>query len=194
MVHEVDRLLKAYERGALTRRQLLAGIVASATAAAGIEASSGAGEAGQASQISPLAGRVRSINHINMQVSSIQRSVEFYQKLGLPTPRPIVPPPGEATYGLDLTDGSLLSLIQIRDQEQVGTIDHFCLGIDNLRLKEDGDALRSLGLEVSNSGGAFENFDFLFVQDPDGVRIQISDTEQRWDCPAGIGKPSCSPI
>ena len=71
MFDTLDQLITAYDRGAFTRRQLL-----SALAVLGLGTTSVS--AGQ--QPSPGSSVAR-INHINLRVSNVQRSVEFYEQL-----------------------------------------------------------------------------------------------------------------
>ena len=176
-------LLTAYEKGKLTRRQLLASlVVASTTLSAQVSSS-------------PLRGRARNINHINVRVSNLPRSAAFYAKLGLPsTLRPIIPPIGQAAYALDFQDGSLLSLIQTPESDRVGTIDHFCIGLDNFDRQRDTEAIRAAGIDVPAAPLDAPESEWLFVRDPDGVSVQISDAKQIYECPAGIGNPPCAPV
>ena len=71
MSKSVDQLLTTYERGACTRRQLL-----SALAAIGI-----GGTALSAGQQSRPGSSVARINHVNLRVSDLARSVKFYENL-----------------------------------------------------------------------------------------------------------------
>lgn len=178
-----DHLLTAYEKGKLTRRQLLAALVMTSTAVSAQQSSS------------PLSGRARNINHINVRVSNLPRSAAFYAKLGLPTTlRPIIPPIGQAAYALDFQDGSLLSLIQTPETERVGTIDHFCIGLDDFDRQRDAEAIRASGIDVPDSPLDAPESEWFFVRDPDGTSVQISDAKQIYACPSGIGNPPCAPV
>lgn len=178
---DVDELLSAYERGRMTRRQLLASLVIAGSARAA---------AAQAPATSPLAGRASRVQHVNLFVSNIRRSAEFYQKLGLSgTPRPMYPRPGEAAYALDFTNGSFLSLIQTSDKERLGRVDHFCVGIDNFNIEKDTAALRNMGINPTTA-----EFELLHMTDPDGIGVQMTDAKNNLDCPRGIGYAPCSPM
>ena len=93
----MDQLLTAYEKGKLTRRQLLSALVLAGTSMS----------AAAQQTASPLQGRASMFHHVNIFVSNLPRSAAFYQKLGLPpTLRPIYPAPGGAAYALDFNNGS----------------------------------------------------------------------------------------
>ena len=69
---ELDRLVELYDRGALSRRQLLAAVlalVADATAVNATVARPGA------------LRRARTLNHVTLSVADLQRSRAFYERL-----------------------------------------------------------------------------------------------------------------
>ena len=168
MENEVDRLLTTYERGHLTRRELLAALAAVSI--------SGPSLAGQSRQASVL--RASNFNHLSVNVSDLRRSAEFYQKLfGLGPALRSLTPPGSNTYGLDF-NGQLLSLRL--SKERLGEISHFCFGVDNFDAKRDGAALRASGLarDVRES----PEWGWLTLRDPDGVSVQVADTKLTAEC------------
>ena len=179
---EMDKLVTSYEKGKLTRRQLLSALVL----AAGTSVSATAQQT-----VSPLQGRASMFHHVNIFVANLPRSAAFYQKLGLPsTLRPIYPAPGGAAYGLDFNNGSFLSLIQTTDPERVGTIDHFSIGIDNFDYQNDTAAIKAQGITPSE----VDRIELLHMTDPDGSGGQMADTNNIIDCPRGIGMPPCEPV
>ena len=178
---DMDQLLTSYEKGTLTRRELL-----SALALVGTSMSASAQPT-----VSPLQGRASMFHHVNIFVSNLPRSAAFYQKLGLPsTLRPIYPAPGGAAYGLDFNNGSFLSLIQTADPERVGTIDHFSIGIDNFDYERDTAAIKAAGITPAE----VDRIELLHMTDPDGIAVQMTDTTNTIDCPRGIGMPPCEPV
>src|SRR5262245_6088785 len=66
MTNTISRLLEAYEKGKMSRRQLVQGL---ALLAAGSSAAQAAGFQGN------------SVNHISLQVSNLQKSTDFYQRV-----------------------------------------------------------------------------------------------------------------
>jgi catechol 2,3-dioxygenase-like lactoylglutathione lyase family enzyme len=164
MVNEIDGLLKQYESGSLSRRQLLARLVGVSTAAALSTTSSSAQER------TVLRGRAKMVNHISVYCSDLKRSSAFYEKLGLATPRPI---PG--ALAADFVDPAYVSLRIPSNKADVGKIDHFCIGYDKFDLKRDGDALRAAGVQGEPTKADWG--EMFWVHDPDGVSIQLLDAK-----------------
>jgi catechol 2,3-dioxygenase-like lactoylglutathione lyase family enzyme len=154
MTNQVDALVTAYDRGVLTRRQLLAALAALAGPA---------GAAAQPAGASVTKGRL--LHHVNVQVSDVARSEAFYRTLFGLAPSRVVQ--GPDNHGLDLPGGGIIIL---QRSNTPGRIDHFCIGVENW----DADRLRAsakaAGLERVQ-GAAADNF---FVADPDGLRVQLS--------------------
>ena len=155
-----DTLLKQYEDGKLTRRQVLGAFTAMALPA-GARAQTGG-------------VRARTLHHVNVGVADLDRSEAFYRNLlGLPARRYIV---GDA-YALDFPDGGLISLCPVEGgncsltagSAVAGEIDHFGVGIEDF----DGDrvarTLEDAGFEGVRGGGGS-----VLVPDPDGLVVQLS--------------------
>ena len=129
-----DNLLRQYEDGKLTRRQVLGAITALA-----VPARAGA---------QPGRFRARSLHHVNVGVTDVAQSEAFYRSLlGVPGRRYTV---GDA-YALDFPDGGLISLCPTQGGNcsltaaaaLPGQIDHFGVGIENFdaeRVASDLDA------------------------------------------------------
>src|SRR6185436_15514680 len=123
----IDGLVRSFEGGQLTRRELVAAIAALV-----------AGSAGVASAQSPAVAQGRSINHVSMAVADVEKSAVFYSKLlGLKE----VSRPGNGGINLGLGT-SFLGLYKIQEP---GRVHHVCIGVDDYdperiaaRLKEQG--------------------------------------------------------
>ena len=150
MIPEMDTLLANYEHGLLSRRELL-GALAVVAAPAGRQAADGV-----------LQGR--NLNHVNLQVADVDRSVEFYRTLFSLPPKRAVP---NRPFVVDLDDGSFLSL---QASDRPGRIDHFDVGVDDFSPEPVATALRRSGLDR----GLITGPDFVIVDDPDSIRVQIS--------------------
>ena len=149
----MDTLLARYEQGELTRRQLLQGL---AVVAAPVKRQASSGVL-----------RGRNINHVNLRVADVDRSVDFYRHLfSLPRRRLI---PGRPDV-VDLPNGNFIALGR---SDQPGTVDHFDIGVEDFDPGPTGEALRAGGIDE----GLVVGPDFVFVTDPDGVRVQISTPE-----------------
>jgi catechol 2,3-dioxygenase-like lactoylglutathione lyase family enzyme len=150
---DIEALLTQYERGELSRRQLL-------QALAVIAAASPAG-----AQTSNNLMKGRNLHHVNVRVSDVARSEAFYRRLfSLSASRRVQ---GPDNHGLDLPGGGLIILQRANDP---GRIDHLCVGVDDFNADRFRSAVRSAGIgEVQ--GDAKDNFSVI---DPDGLRVQIS--------------------
>ena len=153
MTENIEALVAQYDRGELSRRQLLqalAVITAGSTAPA---------------QTSNNLMKGRNLHHVNVRVSDVARSETFYRRLfGLPASRRVQ---GPDNHGLDLPGGGLIILQRANDP---GRIDHLCVGVEGFNADRLRTAVRSARIgEVQ--GEAADNFS---VTDPDGLRVQIS--------------------
>ena len=150
MTQVLDALLATYEQGALTRRELLQAL---AVVAAPVKRQTADGVL-----------RGRNINHVNLQVADLDRSVDFYRRLFSLPPRRAIP---NRPFVVDLPDGSFLSLAV---SDQPGVIDHYDVGVDDFEPEPVAATLRRAGLDQDLRVGP----DFVMVDDPDGIRVQIS--------------------
>ena len=174
MQTSIDQLVAEYETARLTRRELLFALTLAGTSTALTGRSMSA-------QTRPQALRARSIKNVSIGVSDVQRSAAFYQQLfDLPAVRTMLSSGNEA-YGLDF-NGRFISL---QPQSDPGLITHFSIGVDNFRPGREGEALRAAGFEVTDSSD-----DYVFVRDPDGVSVQITDTNYTAACAACTPPPA----
>lgn len=171
MVSFIEDLLTSYERGVVSRKEVVRAL-ALAVMPAGMT---------PRARRSPVRGMPRSqsqsgvlrginLNHVNLQVADLDRSVDFYRRLFSLPPRREVP---GRPFTLDLADG--LSFLSLPEREPVGVIDHFCVGVENFEPERVGNALRDAGLDRDLQVAV----DSVSVSDPDGIQVQISTPE--WD-------------
>ena len=158
MVHEVDSLIAGYERGTLSRRDLVGALVSLAAVGA---------LPGRAAAQRP-APRGVSLNHVSLAVSDVARAQRFYeQTLGLTEV-------SRQSNGVNLGLGdSFLGLYDI--PASVGSIHHFCVGVAGYEIARTADELRALGIEPRIRQDRPE----LYFADPDGVTVQLSEPEYR---------------
>lgn len=201
MSRDIDRIFDAYEKGTLSRRDVLAAIASfvalGSTAACASPDSPSAPETSEPSETSEAPdyshlvtrrergdGRAH-LNHVNLRVADIDRSHAFYAHffgLGIVT---------TPTYNaLDCGGGTFLSLqtkkdIDLEDfrtapgavewartpNEPAGILEHFCLEVDDFDLEKTSAELRDAGHEV------IETYGNLLTSDPDGILVQVVDSE-----------------
>jgi catechol 2,3-dioxygenase-like lactoylglutathione lyase family enzyme len=144
-------LVSRFERGALTRRELIGAIALL----------SGAGAAAPASAATLKSA---SINHVSVLVTDMQRSLDFYGRV----------------FGLTLVNEDKANkiarlgangkvLVSLRIEPPPGVIDHFAIGVEGFNREAVTADLKGFGLTPA------DNIQFGFhVKDPDGAVVQIT--------------------
>lgn len=152
MIDRLDSLLSSYERGSLSRRQLLGALAVLATP--GVASAQPAGVVNG-----------RNLHHVNVQVADVARSEAFYRKVFGFKPTRVIQ--GQDAHGFDLPGGGMIS---IQKGAQPGRLDHFCVGVEGFNAQAMVAALKDAGIDSARAAGA----DSLFLRDPDGVNVQVS--------------------
>ena len=148
----ISDLLKHFERGALTRRELIGGL-ALLTAA---------GHSASAAEAQQTGLKATTINHISIQVSDLPRSVAFYQNVFSLS----VVSQDEANEIVRL--GTTGTLISLHHKSPTGLVDHFAIGVSSFDMESATRDLRAHGLTPE------QNLDAGFhVKDPEGISVQI---------------------
>lgn len=151
MERVIEKLIAGYDNGALSRRALV-GALAALTVTNGSASGAAAGF------------ETSGINHVNIAVSDVQRSVEFYRRVFRV---PVITPnqPGGVVQ-VAVGKGQHIS-IQRSDARR--GIDHFAIGIDRFNKDSVIADLRARGATPTEIGTAG-----LHVIDPDGINVQLS--------------------
>ena len=151
----IRELIDRFERGALTRRELIqalsAFVAAAATSSSAVAQSTGLQATGM-------------INHTSVLVTDLQRSAEFYRRIfGLV---PVSEDKPNRILRLGVGGGG--TLVSLRQQNPPGLIDHFAISVQNFNRDAVTALLRQHGLEPA------QNVEFGFhIKDPDGAVVQI---------------------
>ena len=148
----ISSLVNRFERGALTRRELVQGlaVLAAANGAASVAQGQDAGIKGA------------KIDHVSIQVSDLPRSIAFYQKMfGL-----TVVSEDKPNEIVRLGAGKVL--VSLHHKSPTGLVDHFAIGVEKFN-KE------SVTRELKERGASPEdNLDAGFhIKDPEGISVQI---------------------
>jgi catechol 2,3-dioxygenase-like lactoylglutathione lyase family enzyme len=151
MEHVVSDLVGRFERGRLSRRELVHALAMLAAAGTATPASA-----------APL--RSGSINHVSVLVSDMTRSIDFYNRV----------------FGLSLQNEDKANkisrlgisgkvLVSLRVEPPPGLVDHFAIGVEGFNREAVTKELQGMGLTPR------ENLQFGFhVKDPDGANVQIT--------------------
>ncbi|MGH9254999.1 MAG: VOC family protein [Vicinamibacterales bacterium] len=148
----IDDLMCRFERGALTRRQLIQGLatLVGATAASRVDAA----------QAGSLRGT--GIDHVSILVNDMQRSASFYQSVFGMTQV------SEDRPNQILRLGMKQAIVSLRHEGPSGVVDHFAISVENFNRDAVTAQLKQHGLTPQ------QNVQFGFhIKDPDGVVVQI---------------------
>lgn len=145
----INGLIGQYEKGALSRRELVGTLAALSVAGS----SAFAAEAGFQS-----AG----INHVSITASDLQRSVDFYSRVFNLTRQPRN---AENLVQLNVGTNAHLSLRQGANPR----FDHFAIGIQNFNKDRVMADLKARGATPIDGGAGAG----LHVADPDGLLVQL---------------------
>lgn len=154
MSHEIDSLVDRYDRGEINRRQLLAGIAALAALPTTAVA--------QQPESSQPAFEAKSLNHVTLSVTNVQKSKQFYSSiLGVD-----VVSTQKNGINLGLGDDSFLGLYAIKEPPR---INHFCVGLDEYRVQAAAERLKQFGVNPRVRKDKPE----VYFEDPDGITVQL---------------------
>ncbi len=146
----ISNLLNRFERGVLTRRELVEGLTV--LAAAG----------GAAAQAQPSSLKAAKIDHVSIQVTDLPRAVAFYQKVfGLKVV-------GEDKPNEIVRLGVGRALVSLHHKSPTGIVDHFAIGVEGFNREAVTQQLKEFGLTPS------DNLDAGYhIVDPEGMNVQI---------------------
>jgi len=147
----ISDLLARFEKGSLSRRELVAGLA--------MLAASGTAAPAQES----VDFKAADIDHVSIHVADLQRSVDFYQKMfgfsvvSEEKPREII----------RLGNGRVM--VSLNHGSPAGIIDHFSIGIPRFNNDAVARYLKERGATPLQG-----DYAGLHVKDPDGVNVQVS--------------------
>ena len=157
MQHTIETLVKQFEQGRLTRRQLVQGLlVVAASPVVAQERQAGA-------------FRAAGIDHVQITVDDLKASQQFYEKLlGVKGRNPS---PTQVNIGVGT--GNFVAIQS--GTGRIKPIDHFAIAVENFSPEA---ALASIervapGTKAEKSGNS------VFVTGPEGVRVQFNAPARR---------------
>ena len=148
----ISDLINRFERGALTRRELIQGFTMLAAA----------GGTAATAQVSDAGLKAAKIDHVSIQVSDLPRSIAFYQKI----------------FGLTILSedkpneivrlGAGKVLVSLHHKSPTGLVDHFAIGVEKFNKELVTKELKERGANPE------DNLDAGFhIKDPEGISVQI---------------------
>ena len=146
----ISNLLSRFEKGALTRRELVQGL--SMLAAGG----------GAAAQAQEAGIKGLKIDHVSIQVTDLPRSIAFYQKM----------------FGMTIVSedkpneivrlGAGKVVVSLHHKSPTGLVDHFAIGVEKFNKESVTRELKARGANPE------DNLDAGFhIKDPEGISVQI---------------------
>jgi catechol 2,3-dioxygenase-like lactoylglutathione lyase family enzyme len=154
----ISDMVERYERGSLSRRDLIQGL--SMLVAAATTGTAAAQESGMVAT---------GIDHVSVRVGNLQRSAEFYGSLyGMK-------PLSEDKEHNILRLGRDHVIVSLRQDKPHGMIDHFGISVDKINREAATQLLKARGLTPE------ENWEYGYhVKDPDGAAVQMmfADTQR----------------
>jgi catechol 2,3-dioxygenase-like lactoylglutathione lyase family enzyme len=147
----ISDLVKHFDEGTLSRRQLIQGLTTLAAA----------GTAGRAAaQETPFTSL--GIDHVSVQVTNLARSIDFY----------------EGIFGLSIVNqdepnkivrmGTSRIIVSLHEKPPTGIVDHYAIAVEGFDRESATRALAARGLTAE------QNLDYGFhVRDPEGIPVQM---------------------
>ena len=147
----IANLLTRFEKGSLSRRELVQGLAMLAASGAAVSAQE------------DVDFKTATIDHVSIQVADLQRSVDFYQKMfGFSVVSQDQP-------GGIIRLGNTKTLVSLNHGSPAGIVDHFAIGIPRFSRESATRYLAQRGATPLQG-----DYAGLHVKDPDGVNVQIS--------------------
>jgi catechol 2,3-dioxygenase-like lactoylglutathione lyase family enzyme len=146
----ISDLVTRFEKGALSRRELVKGLAMLAASGTAAGAQEG------------IDFKTADIDHVSIQVADLQRSVDFYQKMfGFSVVSQDQP------HGI-IRLGNTRTLVSLNHESPVGIVDHFAIGVPRFTKEAAARYLTQHGATPLD-----DPFAGLHVKDPDGINVQI---------------------
>ena len=122
---------------------------------------------------------VKGLHHVGLTVTDMDRSLDFYRRLGLPVLRTSGPDASGVRSAVikvgaqELNVFSRPNLIAADSPEDAVGMHHFCLRVEAGSVEELIADVRRAGLEIVRGPSKRRDGTSLFLADPDGVRVEL---------------------
>jgi catechol 2,3-dioxygenase-like lactoylglutathione lyase family enzyme len=122
--------------------------------------------------------RVKGLDHVGLKVTDMDKTLDFYQRLGLTLVRTAGPDAEglrTAVIGIGSQELNVFShpdFVPSGQENPVG-MDHFCLAVDAASIDDVIADLGQAGVDIVRGPVKRRDGTALFLQDPDGVRVEL---------------------
>ena len=168
MQDAIENLVSMFENGTLDRQQLIQSLLAAMASN-----SMAAHKHADTSTVSAFGGRT--LNHVTLSVTDVERSQEFYSRLlgGTIFSRSIETDQGPKLEGSTLVlPDCFISLSKLGRPK----VHHFCVGVENFSIEAAHEKLKS---DFPECEPIVYRGEELYFRDPDGILGQISAMDYR---------------
>ena len=153
MEQVIERVIRAFETGRISRRQMVASLAALSLGATAARAEEAAGF------------KSTGLNHIALRVTDVARSRDFYIKhLGMAIAHDSSPDNCFLIFG-----NAFAALFK----GDAPAMDHVCFAVDNYNVADAEKKLKALGLDPEQPKGTNR----IYFKDPDGLKLQLSGSD-----------------
>jgi len=122
--------------------------------------------------------RPTGLDHVGLNVTDMDKTLQFYQRLGLTLLRASEPSAKGVRTAVIQVGNQELNLFSQPDLVASGLehpigLDHFCLSVDAASIDEVITGLQQVGIDLVRGPIKRRDGTALFVHDPDGVRVEL---------------------
>jgi catechol 2,3-dioxygenase-like lactoylglutathione lyase family enzyme len=122
--------------------------------------------------------RVKALDHVGLKVADMDKTLDFYRRLGLRLVRASGPHADGLRTAVIAVGSQELNVFSHPDfmpsgKENPVGMDHFCIEVDAASIDAVIADLRDVGIDVAKGPERRRDGTALFVHDPDGVRVEL---------------------
>ena len=121
--------------------------------------------------------RPKALDHVGLLVADMDRSLRFYQALGLTLLRRREGDGGASSAVLKVGEQELnvfcSPAIDAASGDGPRPLDHFCLEMDGAAVSDLVAALQEAGIEIARGPTQRREGFAVFLRDPDGVNVEL---------------------
>ena len=150
----ISNLVKQFENGAISRRDLIRNLLVVAAV----------GKTASAAEPQDTPFQSAKIDHISIQTRDMTRSIEFYEKIfGL-----TILGEDKANEIIRMGPAGARILVSLHHKPPTGIVDHYAIAIQGFNRDRVTASLKQHGLNAE------QNVDYgFYVRDPEGIPVQI---------------------
>jgi catechol 2,3-dioxygenase-like lactoylglutathione lyase family enzyme len=128
--------------------------------------------------------RPKALDHVALKVTDMDKTLHFYQLLGLELLRTSGPNADGVRSAVIKVGGQEINVfshphfVSVETQNAVG-MEHFCLNMEAASIDDLMADLRQAGVEMFRGPVEFRDGTSVFVCDPDGVHVELRLAKQK---------------